>query len=129
MATPFISVILGAFLTMAASPTVTPEASQWRIWMDLDVALLDTPEKAVELAEAVVRARFGSEQVKEERPFFAQDKGDAWRVSGSNLGTHALPLPVSSAVTLSKLSGNVIDYELSSPPVPMPAKPGTGAGR
>ena len=116
-------VLLGAPLAMAASPPNPGGASQWQTWLATGHTLLDTPEKAVDFAEAVVRAAYGPEQTTQERPFVADDLGDAWRVHGEGQGSHALPFfAVSSTVTLSKRTGAILDYTLSRPPSPDVAK-------
>ena len=115
----FGTILLGALFTMAASPSDTGGASQWQAWMASGHVLLDTPEKAVDLAEAVVRVAYGADQVMEERPFVAEDLGEAWCVHGEGLGSHALPFfAVFSTVTLAKKTGAVLDYTLSRPPSP-----------
>ena len=81
--------------------------------------LLNTPAKAIDFAEAVVRAAYGPDQAIEERPFVAEDLGTAWRVRGEGMGSHALPFfSVFSTVTLEKTTGAVLDYTLSKPPPP-----------
>lgn len=118
-----VLVLLGAPLVMAASPPNAGGASQWQTWLATGHTLLDTPEKAVDFAEAVVRAAYGPEQTMQERPFVADDLGDAWRVHGEGQGSHALPFfAVSSTVTLSKRTGAILDYTLSRPPSPDVAK-------
>lgn len=98
---------------MAAAPA-SGGPSQWRVWTLVGHKLLPTPEKAAAFAEAVVSAAYGPEQVEEERPFKVEDFGDEWRATGTRRGLHTgIPLPVSSVVTLNKLTGNIIDYTLT----------------
>ena len=107
---------------MAASPIPSNVESQWQLWLRLHVLLLDTPEKAIDFAEAVVRARFGQKEVEIERPFVAVDRGDAWEVTGTNgsFGPIGI-LPAVSAVTLRKSTGEILDYKLFSPEADPPA--------
>ncbi|MBR0666319.1 hypothetical protein GXW71_18300 [Roseomonas hellenica] len=100
---------------MALFPNLSG-ASQWEAWMGTNFQLLDTPEKAIDFAETVVRVAYGPEQVAQERPFVAEDLGDKWRVHGENRGLHALPFfAVSSIVTLVKKTGVIVDFQLSMP--------------
>ena len=90
--------------------------SQWQLWSQFGHVLLDTPEKATDLAEAVVRVAFGPEQAREEQPFAATDLGDRWSVTGTNAGAHVTGFfPLRSTVVLDKRTGAVIDYELTGP--------------
>ena len=100
-----------AGVIMAASPDNPPDVNHWRLWLEHQGGtLLDTPEKAVDFAETVVRVRYGQAEVDEERPFLAVDAGDRWQVKGSNGGTHALPvMRWVSVVILHKATGNIID--------------------
>ncbi len=92
--------------------------SQWLTWLLTSHLLLNTPEKAVDLVKAVHLA-YGADQVTEECPLVSEDLGEAWRVQGQGLGSHAIPfIAVSSAVTLDKRTGAVLDYTLSHPPSP-----------
>lgn len=101
-----------------ALPVDMTATSQWRIWQSTNFQLLDTPEKAVDLAEAIVRAAFGPEQAGAERPFVATDQGQVWQVQGERLGMRALGLiGASSIVTLDKKTGAILDYRLVGAPV------------
>ena len=91
--------------------------NHWQVWLQsLHGVLLDTPEKAVRFGEAVVAARYGQAEVDEERPFVAEDVGDAWKVTGTHPGSHATPvIAVMSIVTLRKTSGEIIDFTHQMP--------------
>ena len=95
-------------------PVDVSGGGQWRAWQSTNFLLLDTPEKAIDFAEAAVRAAFGPAQVNDERPFEATDLGTAWRVRGRRLGSHALGLvPTYSTVTLDKKTGAILDFRLT----------------
>ena len=100
-------------------------SSQWQVWLATTHLLLDTPEKAAEFGQAVVRAAYGDAQVEEERPFVAEDLGDNWKVKGTRQGSSAIPFfAVSSTVILAKKTGAIIDYRLSSPGLSLPETAG-----
>ena len=107
----FFLILLAGNVMAAPMSKKTLPGKHWQVWLKLGGVLLDTPEKAADFAEAVIRARYGQAEVDEERPFVVDDLGDAWRVKGTNLGSHAMPLvPVYSVVTLRKDNGEIIDY-------------------
>ncbi len=109
----FIPLIMGAI--MAASPIPDDNRNVWQIWLSLNGVLLNSSEKAVDFAEAVVRARFGQKEVEVERPFVAHDRGDAWEVVGTNGSFEPVGvLPAVSAVWLRKNSGEILDFRLQS---------------
>ncbi|HEY4251549.1 MAG TPA: NTF2 fold immunity protein [Roseomonas sp.] len=84
--------------------------------MGTSFQLLGTPERAVELAEVILRLAYGPEQLEEERPLVAEDLGEQWRVCGTRMGTHAMPyFPVSSIITMSKKTGAIVNYQLHRP--------------
>ncbi len=92
-------------------------ASQWQVWQATGHVLLDTPEKAIAMAEAVIAAAYGTEQLAEERPLVAEDRGPSWAVHGTGAGSHALPFfRVSSMIILEKRRGTIEDYRLSTSP-------------
>ena len=97
---------------MAASPDEAPSVNQWLFWLEQqNGVLLDTQAKAVDLAETVIRARYGQTEVDEERPFTAIDTGDAWQVKGTHGGSQAFPVLLwVSVVTLHKKSGAVLNF-------------------
>ncbi len=78
---------------------------------DLGLVLLSKPEQAIDLVETLVRIRFGEAEVEAERPFVAEDVGDAWKVVGTRFGEHAIPFfPSRCIVVVRKASGEVLDF-------------------
>ena len=94
-----------------ASDAAPTPGGQWQVFREFHGVLLNTPKKAVDFGEAVVRAFYGQAEVDEERPFAAEDLGDAWRVTGSRFGTHAIGFfPSKSTVVLRKATAEILDF-------------------
>ncbi len=96
-------------------PAAAQPSSDWQVFLQLDGLLLETPEKAADFAEAVVRARFGTEAAEGQRPFVAIDRGDTWEVRGTKETDALLPfIPGSCSVVLRKKTGEIVDMQLHS---------------
>ena len=98
---------------MSAPPVHGKRPSQWDVFRMMNGVLLNTPEKAVEFTETVVRVQFGQVEVEAERPFVAVDKGDTWEVRGTRESPYLTPaLSASCIVTLRKSVGEIVDFEI-----------------
>ena len=106
-------IILLVSSIMCQSSSQAEQMNYWQAWLKFGGSLLDTPEKAVDFTEAVVRARYGQAEVEEERPFVVRDHGETWEVRGTNGGSHLIGVvPAISAVTVRKNTGEIINYEI-----------------
>lgn len=102
---------IGVAATMSSAQP-SPRVNHWKLWLDFEGGvLLNSPEKAIDFSEAIIRARYGQNEIDEERPFVAIDCGDTWQVRGTNGGSHILPyLSWISIVVVEKKSGTIVDF-------------------
>jgi hypothetical protein len=115
--------LLASTLVAGAAMAADPPSSAWQAELEsLRFVLLDTPDKASDLVETLVRIRHGREEAEEERPFVAAQHGDAWIVRGSRLGRHVMPLPSRSVVTVRKADGAILEWTYLGPELPKALK-------
>jgi hypothetical protein len=94
-----------------SSGTPTQPSSGFDMMRDLGWVLLKKPEQAIDLVETLVRIRFGEAEVEAERPYVAEDLGDAWKVTGTRFGSDAIPFfPSRCIVVVRKASGEILDF-------------------
>lgn len=73
----FVIIFFGSFISPPSA-----EARDMRHFSPKEGFLPDE-ETAIAVAEIILTKIYGSDQIKEQRPFFANLKGDKWEISGS----------------------------------------------
>jgi hypothetical protein len=77
--------------------------------MQMQGGLIRTAELAVQIAEALCEAHYGRDELVQQRPLIAADKGEHWRVEGSDNRDGKIAGRGNFFLSIEKYDGRVID--------------------